>query len=169
MAHDLIEDIPLMARWRSAARAAALLPSLYSRALREEGPLEEREQMVWYAFGKEVGDIARTFGLPVGDAEEVCETFRACTLVLFGPDFRITVLSASEDSATIVMKGCPFCGMIRGSGGDEAVGFSWCLPYALSAVEALNSEFTLRFVRSRCMGDGQCEMTVQRREDGGGT
>jgi hypothetical protein len=167
MAKDLIEEIPPLARWRFAARAAALMPALYSCVLREEGgAAEEREQMIWYAIGREVKEIAGTFGLPVDTAEEIAETLRVGAMVLFGPEFRITVLPASGETATVVMKGCPFTGTLREVGCDLSAGASWCMPFAISAVEHLNGAFTLRFVRARCTGDGQCEMVVRKREEG---
>ncbi|WP_220680527.1 hypothetical protein [Methanofollis formosanus] len=155
-----------MARWRIAARAASLLPALYARALRDErGTPEEREQMVWYALGQEVKAIAATFGFPTGTAEEVCEAFKAGTNMIFGPDFRISVLETSDETATLIMKGCPHQGTLREAGASGETGFSWCLPFALAAVEALNPAYSLRFVRARCMGDSQCEMTVRREEE----
>ncbi|HDS62771.1 MAG TPA: hypothetical protein ENN52_01295 [Methanofollis liminatans] len=168
MAKDLIEEIPPMARWRFATRAAALIPALYSCALTGEGGGSpgEREQMIWYAIGREVKDIASTFGLPVDTAEEIAETLRIGAMVLFGPEFRVAVLPSSGETATVVMKGCPFTGTLREAGCDLFAGASWCMPFAISAVEHLNGAFTLRFVRARCMGDGQCEMVVRKREEG---
>ncbi|WP_067047691.1 hypothetical protein [Methanofollis ethanolicus] len=167
MPKDLIEEIPPLARWRFATRAASLLPALYSRALREgEGTPEEREQAVWYEVGREVRGIAEAFGFPIETAEEICEVFRAGSVVLFGPDFRFSILATSPDSATIVLKGCPYTRYLAGAGCDADTAFSWCLPFAISAVEHLNPAFTLRFVRARCMGEAQCEMTVRRKEGG---
>lgn len=166
MGRDLIEEIPPLARWRIAARAASLLPALYARALRDgRGTPEEREQMVWYALGQEVKTVAGTFGFPTDTAEEVCEAFKAGVDLIFGPDFRISVLETSGETATIIMKGCPYQGTLREAGAGEEIGFSWCLPFSLAAVEALNPAYTLRFVRARCMGDSQCEMTVWREEE----
>jgi len=168
MAKDLIEEIPPMARWRFAARAAALIPALYSCALRGEGTgaVEEREQMIWYAIGREVKEIVDTFGISTDNAEEIAGALRVGAVVLFGPAFRITVLPASGEAATVVMKGCPFTGTLREAGCDLFAGASWCMPFAISAVEHLNGAFTLRFVRARCMGDAQCEMVIRKREEG---
>jgi hypothetical protein len=168
MAKDLIEEIPPVARWRFAARAAALIPALYSCALTREGggAPGEREQMIWYAIGREVKDIASTFGLPVDTAEEIAETLRIGAMVLFGPEFRVAVLPSSGETATVVMKGCPFTGTLREAGCDLFAGASWCMPFAISAVEHLNEAFTLRFVRARCMGDAQCEMVIRKRGEG---
>ncbi|MDD4255838.1 MAG: hypothetical protein PHP59_10755 [Methanofollis sp.] len=166
MPKDLIEEIPPLARWRFATRATSLLPALYSRALREgEGTVEEREQLIWYEIGREVGEIAETFGFPTETAEEISEVVRAGAVVLFGPDFRVSVLATSSERATVVVKACPYTRCLAGAGGDTATGFSWCFPFAVSAVEHLNPAFTLRFVRARCMGEAQCEMTVRRKEE----
>ncbi|QSZ67262.1 hypothetical protein RJ40_06975 [Methanofollis aquaemaris] len=163
---DLIEEIRPLVRWRFAARAASLLPALYARALRDEREDPgEREQMVWYTLGQEVKTIAGTFGFPTGSAEEICEALQAGTAVIFGPEFRISILGTSEASATLIMKGCPHQGTLREAGAGEETGFSWCLPFSLAAVESLNPAYTLRFVRARCMGDTHCEMTVRRKEE----
>lgn len=167
MPKDLIEEVPPLARWRFATRAASLLSALYSLALRDEtGTPEEREQAIWYELGREVREIADTFDFPAETAEEICEIFRAGSVVLFGPDFRISILATSPDSATIVLKACPYARCLAGVGCGADTAFSWCLPFAISAVEHLNPAFTLRFVRARCMGEAQCEMTVRRKEEG---
>jgi len=167
MAKDLIEEIPPMARWRFATRAAALVPALYSCALREgAGTAEEREQMIWYAIGGEVKEIADTFGFSVDTAEEIGEVLKAGATVLFGPEFRIAVLPTSGEAATVVIKGCPFTGTLRETGCNLSVGSSWCMPFAISAVEHLSGKFALRFVRARCMGDAQCEMVVRKKQEG---
>lgn len=167
MPKDLIEEIPPLARWRFATRAASLIPALYSRALREEEcTVEEREQMIWFEVGREMREIAESFGFPVETAEEICEVFRTGSVVLFGPEFRLSVLATSPESATIVVKACPYTRHLNAVGGDAGSAFSWCLPFAVSAVEHLNPAFTLRFVRARCMGEAQCEMTVRKKEEG---
>ncbi|WP_342679552.1 hypothetical protein [Methanofollis sp. UBA420] len=167
MPKDLIEEIPPLARWRFATRAASLLPALYARALREgEGTPDEREQVIWYEVGRGVREIAETFAFPTATAEEICEVFRAGAVVLFGPDFRISILATSPERATVVVKACPYTRCLAGAGCDADTAFSWCLPFAISAVEHLNPAFTLRFVRARCMGEAQCEMTVRRKEEG---
>lgn len=167
MPKDLIDEVPPLARWRFATRAASLLPALYSRALREgEGTADEREQLIWYEVGREVREIAETFGFPTETAEEICEVFRAGSIVLFGPDFRVSILATSPETATIVLKACPYTRCLVEAGCDADTGFSWCLPFAISAVEHLNPAFTLRFVRARCMGEAQCEMTVRKKEEG---
>ncbi|MDK2975512.1 MAG: hypothetical protein PWP08_1883 [Methanofollis sp.] len=166
MAKDLIEEIPPAARWRFATRAAALIPALYSCALRggESEMTEEQEQMIWYAVGCEVRTIAETFGFSVDTAEEIAEVLKVGATAFFGPGFRITILPTAGESATVVIKGCPFTGTLRESGCDPGAGASWCMPFAVSAVEHLNRAFALRFVRARCMGDGQCEMVVRKKE-----
>lgn len=163
----LVEEVQPLARWRVAAHVASLLPALYARALRDEsGNPEEREQMVWYTLGREMKMIAETFRFPTQTAEEIGEAFQAGATVIFGPEFRTAVMDTSEETATLVVKGCPHLRALREARVGEETGFSWCLPFSLASVESLNPAYTLRFVHARCMGDDRCEMTIQRKEEG---
>lgn len=165
MGRALVKEVQPLARWRAAARVASLLPALYARALRDkEGSPEEREQMVWYTLGREMKTIAETFRFPTLTAEDIGEAFQAGTTVIFGPEFRISVMGTSEETATLVIKGCPHLRALREARVGEETGFSWCLPFSLASVESLNPTYTLRFVRARCMGDDRCEMTIQKKK-----
>ncbi|MBP2146840.1 hypothetical protein J2129_002294 [Methanofollis sp. W23] len=166
MRRALVEEVPPLARWKVATRVASLLPALYARALRneKESP-EEREQMVWYALGREMKTIAETFRFPTQTAGEIGEALQVGTTVIFGPEFRISVMDTSEETATLVMTGCPHLKTLREVGAGEETGFSWCLPFSLASVERLNPSYTLRAVRARCMGDERCEMTIQKKKE----
>jgi hypothetical protein len=38
--------------------------------------------------------------------------------------------------------------------------FNRCLAFTITAIEELNPEYTLRFVRGMCQGDRNCEMKI---------
>ena len=42
--------------------------------------------------------------------------------------------------------------------------FSRCLTFSVATIEILNPEYTLRFVRSMCMGDKSCEKKIVKKE-----
>jgi hypothetical protein len=48
--------------------------------------------------------------------------------------------------------------------GEPGPAFNRCLAFFIAAVEALNPAYTLRFVRSACQGDRNCEMKIARKD-----
>lgn len=162
-----IRDIPEGTRWQIATRVLSSLPIMYDMALREAvgEKYDELEYQVWMELGRDALDIAKAFQLPVTRAAEVARALRIITVLLFGPEFRYEVLEISEDRATLITRTCPFLGGAREYGGTAKNLFPKCLAYSVAVVETLNPRFTARFVRSLCMGDRTCEMSVLTKED----
>jgi hypothetical protein len=162
-----LRDIPEGTRWQIAARVLASLPVMYDMALRESvgRKYDELEYQVWLELGKDARDIAKAFQLPVATASDLARALRLITVLLFGPEFRYEVLEISPDRATLVTKTCPFLGSAREYGGTPKNLFPKCLAFSVSVVESLNPKFTARFVRSLCMEDRTCEMSVLTKEE----
>jgi hypothetical protein len=162
-----LRDIPEATRWQIATRVLSSLPVMYDMAFREVvgKTYDEHEYQVWMELGKDALDIARAFQLPVGRAAELARTLRLITVLIFGPEFRYEVLEISEDRATLITKTCPFVGSTHEYGGTPGHLFPKCLAFSVAVVETLNPRFTARFVRSLCMADRTCEMSVLTKEE----
>jgi hypothetical protein len=162
-----LRDIPEGTRWQIATRILSALPVMYDMAFRETvgKTYDELEYQVWMELGKDALDIAKAFQLPVTRASELAKTLRLITALIFGPEFRYEVLEISEDRATLITKTCPFLGSTHEYGGKPGNLFPKCLAFSVAVVESLNPRFTARFVRSLCMGDRTCEMTILTKED----
>ena len=74
-------------------------------------------------------------------------------------------MEISPTRATLITKGCPFLGGAREYGGDPKHLFPQCLAFAVAVVDTLNPAYTARFVRSLCMADRTCEMSVLTKEE----
>jgi hypothetical protein len=162
-----LRDIPEATRWQIATRVLSSLPVMYDMAFRETvgKSYDEHEFQVWIELGKDALGIAKAFQLPVARAAEVARTLRLITVLLFGPEFRYEVLEISDDRATLITKSCPFLGSTREYGGTPSHLFPKCLAFSVAVVETLNPRFTARFVRSLCMADRTCEMSVLTKEE----
>ena len=162
-----LRDIPDGTRWQIATRILSALPVMYDMAFRETvgKTYDELEYQVWIELGKDALDIARAFRLPVTRASELAKALRLITVLLFGPEFRYEVLEISEERATLITRTCPFLVSAHEYGGTPAHLFPKCLAFSVAVVESLNPKFTARFVRSLCMADRTCEMTVITKEE----
>ena len=162
-----LRDIPEGTRWQLATRVLSSLPVMYDMALREAvgSRYDELEFQVWIELGRDTVDIAKAFQLPVTTAGELALALRLITVLLFGPEFRYEVLEISQDRATLITKTCPFLGSSHEYGGTPKNLFPKCLAYSVAVVETLNPKFTVRFVRSLCIGDRTCEMSVLTKEE----
>jgi hypothetical protein len=162
-----LRDIPEGTRWQIATRVLSSLPVMYDIALREAVGKEydKLEYHVWIELGKDALDIAKAFQLPATSAAEVARSLRLITVLLFGPEFRYEVLEISEDRATLITKTCPFLGSSHEYGGTPRNLFPKCLAFSVAVVETLSPRFTARFVRSLCMADRTCEMSILTKEE----
>lgn len=154
-------------KWQAVTRFATALPVLYDIMFRERvgEEYDALEQQVWVHLAAVAQDFAAGLGLPSGDAGEIMETLGAILLAFFGPEFRMEDIPIDQGRAVLMIKRCPF--VIRGAelgAGPENL-LPRCLAFSIATVESLNPAFTLRFVRSMCMGDRTCELKVMRRED----
>ncbi|HMK15791.1 MAG TPA: hypothetical protein VK450_02595 [Methanomicrobiales archaeon] len=162
-----LREIPEATRWQIATRILSSLPVMYDMAFRGAvgKTYDELEYQVWLELGKDALDIAKAFQLPVGRAAELARALRLITVLIFGPEFRYEVLEISMERATLITKTCPFLGSTHEYGGTPKNLFPKCLAFSIAVVETLNPRFTARFVRSLCMADRTCEMTVLTKEE----
>ena len=154
--------IPEEMRWKIAAKIASMLPVTYGMVFRDiiGAEYDRLEQQVWVALAHEAKVVAWTFSLPVGTARELSSTLDILNTVFFGPEIKSEQVSFESDHAVLLVRKCPL--MLReqelhASSGDV---FNRCLAFSIAAIEELNPEYTLRFVRGMCHGDRNCEMKI---------
>ncbi|MCG7854986.1 MAG: hypothetical protein MIO88_03945 [Methanoregulaceae archaeon] len=154
--------IPEEVRWQAAARIASIIPVLYRTAFQELAGdrFDELEQQVWIVLAHEATTLAATFNLPVGTAKELASTLSVITTVFFGPETTTEVASFEGDRAVLLVKRCPFLLREAEFRAEPGSVFNRCLAFSIAAVEALNPDYTLRFVRGACHGDRNCEMKI---------
>jgi hypothetical protein len=159
-------EIPDNLKWQIAARIASSLPVMYDMAFRPSlGEEYDRlEQDIWIHLGNEAAHVARSFSLPTGNSEEIASTLVTIFSIFFGPETKDERVKFEGDRAVVMLKRCPLLTRDMEIRRDSGQLFSKCLAFAIITTEALNPEYTLRFVRSMCMGDRNCEMKVVRKD-----
>lgn len=157
--------VPEEVRWQAAARVASIMPVLYRMVFAETAGdrYDELEQQVWVFLAREAQAFAAGLSLPVGTAKDLASTLGIISTVFFGPETVTEAASFEGDRAVLMVKRCPF--LLREEEFRAVPGsvFSRCLAFSIAAVEALNPDYTLRFVRSACQGDRNCEMKITSR------
>lgn len=161
----MAEKIPIPdgTRWRIAAKVASLLPVTYGRVFREivsPEPYDRLEQQIWVALAHEASIVARTHSLPVANARDLSSTLDILNTVFFGPETKSEQVVFDNDRAVLLVWKCPFMLWQRDLYGPPINLFNRCLAFSIAATEALNPDYTLRFVRAACHGDRHCEMKI---------
>jgi hypothetical protein len=159
--------VPDDKKWQIAARIVTTLPLLYDICFRDiVGEEYDRiEQKIWITMAQEAAKVAATFRLPTGNADELAQTLDLVSVIFFGPDMRSERVRLSPERSVLVVKRCPFEIPATGMQMEGERLFHRCMAFSIAAVEAMNPDYTLRFVRSMCMGDGHCEMKVMKVEE----
>jgi len=159
-------DIPDATKWLIASRLASRLPVMYDIAFRKKvgDEYDVIEQDIWIETGKEAKSVADAFKLPVKTAPDLATTYRIISKIFFSPDYSTEHIKIEEDRSVVRVSKCPFIFRELEMRGHTEPLFSKCLTFSISAIEALNPEYSLRFVRSMCMGDKACEMKIVRKE-----
>lgn len=157
--------IPEEARWQAASRVASIMPVLYRMVFSEAAGdrYDELEQQVWVFLAPEAKALAASLSLPVGTAKDLASTLGIISTVFFGPETTTEVASFEGDRAVLMVKRCPFLLREEEFRAEPGAVFSRCLAFSIAAVEALNPDYTLRFIRSACQGDRNCEMKITTR------
>jgi len=154
-------------KWQVASHLVASLPVMYDITFRDAvgKHYDTLEQQIWMYLAREAKALAGSANLPTADARDLMNTLRIISWVFFGPDFRTEEIPLNPDRAVLLVKRCPFMAreMEMRASNDHLL--SRCLAFSIATVEALNPEFTLRFVRSMCTGDRTCELKVMKREE----
>lgn len=159
-------EIPDEARWKVAGRLAASIPVMYDFAFRDfvRDRYDDIERDIWLEIGKEVKIVADSFKLPSKTPKEIASTLLTVATIFFGPDWVRNLGDPGEDTAVLITKRCPFRMKEEELRGRPDFHIQKCLAFTTMAVENLNREYTVRFVRSMCMGDKHCEMKVVKKE-----
>ena len=159
-------DIPDAAKWLIASRLASRLPVMYDIAFRNKvgDEYDEIEQDIWIETGKEAKSVADAFKLPVKTANDLATTYRIISKIFFSPDYNMEHLKIEDDRSVLRISKCPFIFREMEIRGHPGPLFSKCLAFSISAIETLNPDYSLRFVRSMCMGDKACEMKIVRKD-----
>jgi hypothetical protein len=161
-----LDSIPDRMKWQIAAHLASSLPIHYDLVFRHAmtDRYDEMEQGIWIAIGRQARSVADSHQLPVGTAGDVARTLGIVSSVFFGPEFREETIAIDHEKAVILIKMCPLLLRELETGQPNDLFFHKCLAFSISAVESLNPAYTLRFVRSMCMGDKNCEMKIITKE-----
>ena len=125
---------------------------------------DELEQDIWIEIGKQSKEVAGALRLPLNTAPDIAEAHRVIATIFFSADYAVEHIAIAEDRSVLRVTRCPFIFReieVRGRTGPL---FSRCMTFAITSVEALNPDYTLRFVRSMCMGDRTCELKVVKKE-----
>jgi len=154
-------------KWQVVSRLVTSLPVMYDITFRDAvgDQYDTLEQQIWMHLALEAKALAGSANLPVADARDLMDTLRIIFFVFFGPDVRTEQVPINPDRSVLMVKRCPF--MVRElemRAGTEYL-LSRCLAFSIATIEALNPEFTLRFVRSMCTGDRTCELKIMKREE----
>jgi len=154
--------IPDEMRWQAAAKIASLLPVTYGMVFRDNvgDGYDRLEQQVFVALAHEARGITQTFSLPVRNARDLVATLAILITVFFGPETKSEQVSFESDRAVLLIKKCPLLLREQEYHAHPGDVFNRCLAFSIAAIEELNPEYTLRFVRAMCQGDRHCEMKI---------
>jgi len=154
--------IPDEMKWQAAANIASLLPVAYGMVFRESvgDGYDRLEQQVFVALAHEAKGITQTFSLPVCTPQDLVATLAILITVFFGPETKSEQVSFESDRAVLLIKKCPLLLREQEYHAHSGDVFNRCLAFSIAAIEELNPEYTLRFVRAMCQGDKHCEMKI---------
>ena len=163
-----LRSIPDDVKWKISAKGAARLPAMYEVVFSPVAGdrYDELEQEIWVEFSKFGFDIARSLQLPITSAEDLAQSMSIVRAILFGPDYKDEVMEVGDDESVVIVRHCPFVAEAAGMGASPDRAFKRCLAFTLSTQKSLNPEYKSRFVRAMCMGDRQCEIKVDKEEEG---
>ncbi len=161
-----LPDVPDEVKWQVAARVASAFPVLYDSAFREAvgERFDEIERPVWIYLGQEAAKTIAALGLAAGNSEEIAEALAFVTTIFFGPETKTEKVRINTERSVLLVKRCPFLSRHMESGRDPDHLFDRCMAFSIVATESLNKEYTLRFVRSMCTGDRNCELKIVKKE-----
>lgn len=156
-----VRDIPHATRWRMATHVLTrTVLALGSEPTADASTLKNR---VFDALGDEIGQIAGRYQMPREHAADLVQTLGTISVVLFGPEFETRYIEGFPDEAVIRLTECAMYREENTQRISPAIVNQVCQAYLGSAMEALNTAFTISFTRSRCSGDSFCEMVIERK------
>jgi hypothetical protein len=159
-----LKSIPDEVKWRLAAKLAALLPACYDKAYRGVvgKKYDDIEQEIWMELSFMALGIVRDLSLPTSNASELADSLRIVMAILFGPDYKSETLEISKEGAVILVKRCPLPESCFTSESGDLTTFRKCMALTLTTVPQLNKNYSVRFVRTMCAGERQCEIKIEK-------
>ena len=159
-------EIPEGKKWLIASRLVSRLPVMYDIAFRKivGDSYDTIERDIWIELAKEAKTVADAFRLPTKTAPDLAVTYRIIANIFFGPAYTMEHIRLGEDRSVIRITRCPFVFCETEMHCQFGHLFSRCLTFSVATIEILNPEYTLRFVRSMCMGDKSCEMKIVKKD-----
>jgi hypothetical protein len=155
-------EVPDQVKWQVAARVASAFPVLYDSAFREAvgERFDDLERPVWIFLGREAAKTIKALEITTGNAEEIAGALSFVTTLFFGPETKTERVRINDERSVLMIKRCPFLTRHMESGQNPEHLFDRCMAFSIVATESLNNEYTLRFVRSMCTGDRNCELKI---------
>ena len=161
---DTFERIPVDVRWKLAAQGFSALPFAYRRAIRDGADdhlYNEVERKIWQEMGREVGVVARAFGMPLGNAHEIAEAFAASTRVFLGSGWRYEIRNSAPDEAELIVRRCVLAEKAKEMGEDPITACNICHAFSNAAVPDLNQNYAPEYQSGICAGDNTCSIVIK--------
>jgi hypothetical protein len=133
----------------------ALTTSLYN----------EVERAVWQELGREVGVIARAFGMPLGTHTScggVCGGYKG---VSSGLNTVTRSGTLRPDEAELTIRKCAMVERAREAGENPLAACNVCHAFANAAIPDLNRNYAPKYRGSICAGDSTCSVTIIPRQE----
>jgi hypothetical protein len=161
-----LDQVPMEARWRIAGRSLSSLAVRYDTSFENEiGEKYGRiVSDIWEDIGRDAGAIARAFGMPVGNAQNLASALGTFQALLNGPECCSRVIAGVDDSAVCHITGCAMLARAREMDVEPHRACASCRSYAPSVIKHLNPEYMLFHRKRMCHGDSHCELLIRRRE-----
>ncbi len=161
---DTFERIPVDVRWKLAAQGFSALPFAYRRAIRDGADdhlYNEVERKIWQEMGREVGVVARAFGMPLGNAHEIAEAFAASTRVFLGSGWHYDIRNSAPDEAELIVRRCVLAEKAKEMGEDPITACNICHAFSNAAVPDLNQNYAPEYQSGICAGDNTCSIVIK--------
>ena len=158
-----LRSVPDETKWRIATQYAVHLTALYESVVRPvlQDRYNELEQEIWIRMAQFSSEIARSLALPVETARDLAGSLRLVNTLFFGPEYKDEIIGLGDDRAVIIIRICPSL-MSDSSSSSSCEGtFHRCMAFTLASQKCMNPGYSSRFVRAMCMGDRQCEITIE--------
>lgn len=152
-------DFPNETRWHIATRALSRMIIAAGREAREHKEIPD----AFYALGDEIGRIAGDHRMPRGNAGEIIQALGVISVMLFGPAFETPYIEGYSEEAVIRLTRCPLYSEEYREHADPETIRAACCAYLVTAIEALNPDFSLSVPFSRCAGEDFCEIIIERK------
>lgn len=162
-----IERIPAEARWKLATHALTGMPVALNMAFRNvagekfNDEIDNISRRIWSEAAKDQPVVAKAFGLPVNNARNIGETLYTISKMYLGAELKGNIRDESGDTVMCSTESCPMYKRAREIGSDPNDNCPACTAYLKTAVESLNPDYKLNFIKGMCAGDPICEMRVE--------